>query len=362
VRCELHFGGEGELEFEPFVERLLAISDKLPCFPCSGGNPDHTHRPSPEDEIVGTIARAKPFHWQIALNINNVDPMGLRLSKLRECFKKLQSNDVIGQLQEVISQAGTAGSEKRKRDQQGEDQTAETSATTEPAKKKKKGKSQSSQPAAKVPKWCEDCQTAAHNTLGCWNRPENADKRLGKRRKKAAVGTGQTTKFTQEQVNALFQGVFGALGQTAAEPAAKKCKKAKARKDADSDSDDDPATHFASKLDEPKGNASDDAFMCMSFPRLRETTSVGKRRKLSHCVPELGNWSTVTIAHVLCATRRDRDASTYGRRWAAFLLSFLYFVFFHSILFRLARCPPSVPHTCLLSLHTPKQPWILRLP
>jgi hypothetical protein len=122
--------------------------------------------------------------------------MGLRLSKLHECFKKLQSNGVVGQLQEVISQAGTAGSKKRKRDQQGEDQTAETSAMTKSAKKKKKGKSQSSQQAAKAPKWCEDCQTAARSTLGCWNHPENADKHPGKRRKKAAVGTGQTTKFT----------------------------------------------------------------------------------------------------------------------------------------------------------------------
>jgi hypothetical protein len=40
IRCELHFGGEGELEFEPFVERLLAIPNELPCFPFSGGNPD----------------------------------------------------------------------------------------------------------------------------------------------------------------------------------------------------------------------------------------------------------------------------------------------------------------------------------
>jgi hypothetical protein len=101
--------------------------------------------------------------------------MGLRLSKLHECFKKLQSSGVVGQLQEAISQAGTAGSKKRKRDQQGENQTAETSATTESAKKKKKGKAQSSQPAAKAPKWCEDCQTAAHNALDCWNHPENTD-------------------------------------------------------------------------------------------------------------------------------------------------------------------------------------------
>jgi hypothetical protein len=143
------------------------------------------------------------------------------------------------------------------------------------------------QPAAKAPKWCEDCQTAAHNTLGCWNRPENAEKCPGKRRKKAAVGTGQTTEFTQEQVSALFQGVFGTPGQTATEPAAEKRKKAEAQKDTDSGSDDDPAAHFAPELDEPEGNASDDAFICMSFPRLRETTSTGKRRKLSHCAPEL---------------------------------------------------------------------------
>jgi hypothetical protein len=62
VRHELHFGGEGELEFEPFVERLLTISNKLPCFPCSGGNADHPHCPLLEDEIVGTIAQAEPFH------------------------------------------------------------------------------------------------------------------------------------------------------------------------------------------------------------------------------------------------------------------------------------------------------------
>jgi hypothetical protein len=64
---------------------------------------------------------------------------------------------------------------------------------------------------------------------------------------------------------------------------AKKHKMAKAKKDAESN-DNDPAACFVPMLDDSDSNANNGAHMNVSFPGLRETSSVGKRRKLNHCV------------------------------------------------------------------------------
>jgi hypothetical protein len=52
-------------------------------------------------ELVGVCTHAEPFHWQIALNTNNIDPLAMRFEQLRDCFEKPQSGGFAGQLEEA---------------------------------------------------------------------------------------------------------------------------------------------------------------------------------------------------------------------------------------------------------------------
>jgi hypothetical protein len=121
-------------------------------------------------QMMNSLAhtRAKPFHWQIALNANNVDPLAMKFEQLRDCFEKLQNNDFTGQLEEACDQQQEEKriAKKHKLQQEAENKsqndTAATSNEKQPAKKLKVDR-----------KWCDKCHTATHQGSQRWHKEGN---------------------------------------------------------------------------------------------------------------------------------------------------------------------------------------------
>jgi hypothetical protein len=185
------------------------------------------------DELAGACTRAKPFHWQIALNANNIDPLAMRFEQLRDCFEKLQNNNFTGQLKEACDQQQEEKrvAKKRELQQEAENKSQNNNAAT----------SNEKQPAKKLKvdrKWCGGCHTASHQGSQCWHEKGNESLQPAWLKKKKAAG-GNSTATEANASNAI------------AKKHRKRKQKAENPPESSSDtSDDDAATCFASKFSE----------------------------------------------------------------------------------------------------------------
>jgi hypothetical protein len=116
-------------------------------------------------QLVGARTRAEPFHWQMALNPNNVDPLAMKFEQLRDCFKKLRNNGFVGQLKEAHNQHQEEKRIAKKCEQEEAGNKLETQNNAATSNEK--------QPAEKLKvgcKWCEKCHTPNHQGSQCWHK------------------------------------------------------------------------------------------------------------------------------------------------------------------------------------------------